>query len=47
VPDACKPVRRSVFHTPLVPVALIRPIGPPTSDQIQPFDRIEATALSR
>jgi hypothetical protein len=30
-----------------VPVALVRPIGPPTGDQIQPFDLIEATALSR
>ena len=28
------------------PVALVRPIGPPSGDQIQPLDLIEAMALS-
>ena len=35
------------FTLPWFPVALVRPIGPPTGDQIQPLDLIEATALSR
>jgi len=46
-PTPANPCSVLSFTLPGFPVALVRPIGPPTGDQIQPLDLIEAAALSR
>ena len=45
-PTPANPCSVLSFTLPWFPVALVRPIGPPTGDEIQPLDLIEATALS-